>query len=288
MTTNPTSRFFTSQRLRLHYLDWGNEQAPLLVLVHGGRDHAHSWDWVAGELAREWHVVAPDLRGHGDSAWAPDGHYDMVDFVYDLAELVEHLGASPFALVGHSLGGNIALRYAGVYPHNIRKLVLIEGLGPSPAKAAAEDARPMAEVMRSWIEERRRVLPRKPRSYASLEEAIARMRAANEHLSIEQARHLTVHGVRTHDDGSLTFKFDPALAALSPVDFPLAKKQALWAEVACPTLLIYGKQSWASNPEEDGRAAHFPDARIILFDRAGHWVQHDRFDAFMQALRLFL
>ncbi|HLY57466.1 MAG TPA: alpha/beta fold hydrolase, partial [Stellaceae bacterium] len=69
----PTSHFYISQRLRLHYVDWGNPTAPPLVLVHGGRDHCRNWDWVASRLRRDWHVIAPDLRGHGDSQWADAG-----------------------------------------------------------------------------------------------------------------------------------------------------------------------------------------------------------------------
>jgi pimeloyl-ACP methyl ester carboxylesterase len=284
----PTSGFFTSHRLRLHYVEWGDAGAPFMLLVHGGRDHARSWDTVARELARDWHVIAPDLRGHGDSAWAPHGGYDMADFVYDLSELVEHLGGPPGALVGHSLGGNIALRYAGAFPGKVPKLVLIEGLGPSPAMTAKRDATGMADAMRSWIEARRRVLAREVRRYPGVDEAIARMRAANRHLTAEQARHLTEHGVRTNEDGSVSFKFDPALAAMSPADFTTAQKHALWNKVTCPTLLVYGRESWASNPAEDGRAAHFRDASVELFDRAGHWVQHDRCDAFIESLRRFV
>ena len=65
-TVGPTSRVFFSQRLRLHYVDWGNPSAPPLVLLHGGRDHCRNWDWVAERLRSEWHIIAPDLRGHGD------------------------------------------------------------------------------------------------------------------------------------------------------------------------------------------------------------------------------
>ena len=86
--TGPTSQTFISQRLRLNYLDWGNRGKPPLVLVHGGRDHARSWDWVAEELRQDWHVVAMDHRGHGDSDWVSDGNYHVNDMVYDLAQLV--------------------------------------------------------------------------------------------------------------------------------------------------------------------------------------------------------
>jgi hypothetical protein len=84
----PTSQSFISQRLRLNYVDWGNPEAPPLILVHGGRDHCRNWDWVAADLRRDYHVIAPDLRGHGDSAWSTSGDYSMSAFVYDLAQLI--------------------------------------------------------------------------------------------------------------------------------------------------------------------------------------------------------
>ena len=129
----PTSHFHVSQRLRLHYVDWGNEGAPTIVLVHGGRDHARNWDWVARELRRDFHVIAPDLRGHGDSAWAVGGMYAVADFVLDVANLIEAACEGPILLIGHSLGGAIALMYTGIYPERVSKLVAIEGLGPPPA-----------------------------------------------------------------------------------------------------------------------------------------------------------
>ena len=121
--SGPTSNSFISQRLKLHYADWGNSDAPPLLLLHGGRDHCRSWDWVAEEFRHDWHVIAPDLRGHGDSAWSPDGNYEMETFVYDLAQLVHQLDLAPVTIVAHSMGGNIATRYTGLFPENVRKLV---------------------------------------------------------------------------------------------------------------------------------------------------------------------
>src|SRR5690606_34998461 len=79
----PTSPFFTALRTRLHYVDRGNSAAPALLLVHGGFDHARSWDWTARALCGDYHVMAVDLRGHGDSGWSSDGGYMMSSFVYD-------------------------------------------------------------------------------------------------------------------------------------------------------------------------------------------------------------
>ena len=81
----PTSHYYYSQRLKLHYVDWGNTAAPPLLLIHGGRDHARNWDWVALALRDTYHIIAPDLRGHGDSEWAWGGQYAMIDYVLDMA-----------------------------------------------------------------------------------------------------------------------------------------------------------------------------------------------------------
>src|ERR1035441_7955048 len=129
----PTSHYFFSQRLKLHYVDWGNPDAPLMILVHGGRDHCRNWDWTALELRRNYHVIAPDLRGHGDSAHAIGSPYAMIDYVVALAQLINALDNKTLTLIGHSLGGGIVLQYAGVFPKMVKKVVSIEGLGPPPA-----------------------------------------------------------------------------------------------------------------------------------------------------------
>ncbi len=288
MTPCPTSHNFISQRLRLHYVDWGNPAAPPLLLLHGGRDHCRNWDWVAADLARDWHVIAPDLRGHGDSAWSPDGNYGMAAFVYDLAQLIHGLQLAPLTIVAHSLGGNIALRYAGLYPGNVAKIVAIEGLGPSPAQREKMGAAGADDRMRRWIDEVRGLAARQPKRYASIDAALARMMAENAHLSEAQARHLTAHGVLQNEDGSFSWKFDNYNRAWSPVDIAYADLEALWGRIACPTLLVYGAESWASNPAVDGRVAAFAHARVELFERAGHWVHHDRTADFIACTRTFL
>src|SRR4029453_13495032 len=128
----PASRTFTAQGLSLHCTDWGNDDAPTLILLHGGRDHGRMWDWVAQALHGDFHILAPDLRGHGDSAWSPDGDYAITAYVCDLVELIEQTGALKVTLLGHSLGGNIAVRYAAPYPEKVERLIAIEGLRPPP------------------------------------------------------------------------------------------------------------------------------------------------------------
>lgn len=284
----PTSNSFISQRLRLHYVDWGNPDAPPLILQHGGRDHCRSWDWVAAELAKDWHVIAPDLRGHGDSAWSPDGDYTGHAFVYDFAQLVHTLGHEQITIIAHSLGGSITTRFAGLYPEKVRKFVNIEGLGPSPELIAKRDARPLADRMREWIENKRKAAGRLPRRYPTIEAALSRMKEENTFLSDEQARHLTIHGTNRNEDGTWSWKFDNYLNVWAPFDTPQTEIEKNWQAITCPTLLLYGANSWASNPERDGRAKHFQNGRVIEYENAGHWLHHDQLDRFLSDVTTFL
>lgn len=284
----PITNSFISQRLRLNYVDWGNPDAPPLLLVHGGRDHARSWDWVAEELRDDWHIIAPDLRGHGDSAWSPDGNYEMSAFVYDLAQLIHQLNLAPVSIIAHSMGGNIATRYAGLYPENVRKMVNIEGLGLSPKMQAERDAIGIQKRFREWIEDKRNAAGRTPKRYPNIEAAYERMKAENSYLTDEQARHLTVHGISRNEDGSWSWKFDNYLNIWAIFDMPREDLFAIWQSVTCPMLMMYGADSWASNPEKDGRIVHFPTAKVVEYENAGHWLHHDQFDRFMADVKAFL
>jgi len=284
----PTSRVWFSERLRLHYVDWGNPDAPPLLLLHGGRDHCRNWDWVAAALRDNWHVIAPDLRGHGDSAWSLSGHYTMANYIYDLAQLIHQQRLAPVSVVAHSLGGNIALRYSGIYPETVRRLVAIEGLGPGPRSAAQRDTQPIAARMRDWVAEQRAMAGRLPRRYTSIEEALKRMQEANRRLTAEQARHLTQHAVNQNEDGTYSWKFDPYVRIWPPYDMTREEVALLWSSIVCPTLLVWGQESWASDPVADGRAGYFQDARVLGVEGAGHWVHHDRLELFVQEVSAFL
>jgi len=287
-SSGPTSRVFFSQRLRLHYVDWGNPEAPPLLLLHGGRDHCRNWDWVAQDLRKDWHIIAPDLRGHGDSQWSHDGSYRMDSYIYDLAQLIHQQKLAPLTIIAHSLGGNIALRYTGLYPETVKKLVAIEGLGPSPKSIAKRAHLTLAERMHTWVEEQRALAGRLPRRYASIDEALKRMQEQNGHLTPEHARHLTQHGVNQNEDGTYSWKFDNYVRSWPAYDMPYEDIDKLWARITCPTLLVYGKESWASNPEGDGRLDHFQNAKVVTIANAGHWVQHDQLDRFLAEVKAFL
>ena len=144
----PTSHYYYSQRLKLHYVDWGNIDKPPMLLIHGGRDHARNWDWTALQLRHDYHIIAPDLRGHGDSEWARGSQYALIDYVLDIAQLLEQLQLFPITIIGHSLGGAIACQYSGIYPERVKQLVAIEGLGPPPDRLRHG---PAYARMQNWV-----------------------------------------------------------------------------------------------------------------------------------------
>lgn len=288
MTAPDRLNTFFSQRLTLSYAEWGDAAAPPLVLVHGGRDQKRSWDRVAARLAKTYRVIAFDLRGHGQSDWVSDGDYGVMDHVYDLTSLVDVLELERFTLLGHSLGGNITLRFTGLFPDRIEKLIAIEGLGPSPKMLVERQSQPLTERLNNWIEQRRSLSDRGPRVMSDLAEAKGRMKAAFAHLPDDLIHHLTETGLKTNSDGTVSWAYDPAGLGRSPADISHDDFVELWTKITCPTWLVYGANSWASNPAEDGRARHFQNATVTLIKDAGHWLHHDQFDDFMDQLDSFL
>lgn len=284
----PSSSFYVSQRLKLHFVDWGNEEKPPLLLIHGGKDHARSWDFVARELRGDYHVIAPDLRGHGDSAWAQGSTYTLPEYVLDVAQLIEVLGLAPVDIIGHSMGAAVSLYYTGVYPEKVRRLVAIEGMGAPPELRERGLNRELWEMTAAWIDAVRSGARRQTRRYATIDEAAARMQGENPNLTAAQAHHLTVYGVARNEDGSFSWKFDNASRPLFPQRLAPGTLERLWQRIACPTLLVHGSDGWHGDPEKDGRAANIPNARVLEVPRAGHWVHHDQQDAFLAAVRVFL
>jgi pimeloyl-ACP methyl ester carboxylesterase len=281
----PISHFFYSDRLKLQFWDYGQDGKPALVLVHGALDHARNWDWVARSLREHYQVYALDLRGHGNSAWAPGALYSVAEHVLDLSALLDIINDFPIRLVGHSLGGAIVLHYAGVYPARVRKAVSIEGLGfPLDHRVHAS----ASERVRYWIEDVRGLEKRRPKSYPDPAAAMARMKEANPRLSDELARHLTLHGTNWDSDGSLLWKFDNYARAISPYGHHLEDAVELFGQITCPTLFFWGLESFLPVPEVDPRFTAIRDACLVKVSGAGHWVHHDQLAKFLAETRAFL
>jgi pimeloyl-ACP methyl ester carboxylesterase len=282
---HPERRSYTSQRLNLNFVCWGDEAKPALILIHGTRDHARSWDRTAAALVDRYWVVAPDLRGHGDSDWAIGGDYSIIDYALDIHSLAEHLGRETYTLIGHSLGGGVALEFAGACPERAEKIVTIEGLG---GLGWREEARRPAHVrMRRWMENMQHMEERRPRVYSSIDEAVERMVERNSHLTPGLARHLAVEGVRPVE-GGFAWKFDNYTHAGSPYEFNMEDARDLWNQIRCPILVLYGEESWGRRFPGGLDLSPFHDVRVIRVERAGHWVHHDQFEAMMEHINRFL
>ncbi len=281
----PRSRFVALPGRRLHVLEWGNIGAPVLLLVHGMRDHAHSWDWLAAGLAETFHILAPDLRGHGDSEWA--AAYNIPDYVSELAELVAALDASPASLVGHSLGGHIAVRYAACFPESVTCLCSIEGVELPIIREQRRAPRSYPARLRAWIEGQAVLATRKPRHYATLAKAQAHMSAAHPTIAPDMIAHLTLHGVIEDPGIGLRWKYDNAARLRAPEDASGVELDQTLAGIACSTLLAFGDQSWIELPSPQ-RLSHIRSHRALQFPDASQWLHLQSRPAFLAALSNFL
>ena len=246
-----------------------------------------SWDWVALALKDRYHVIVPDLRGHGDSEWVNGSGYSMIDYVYDLAQLVRQKHLTPVTLLGHSLGGRICLEYSGIYPERVAKLIAVEGLSPSRSVTDSHSSQPAHRRMSEWISDTHRFAGRLPHRYPTLEDAVERMQEANPRLSAEQALHLTTHAVHQNEDGTFIWKFDNYARSSSPYPFNENDAEEIWARVRIPTLLMTGMES-QGDPNKDERTNSFPQAKRVGIADAGHWVHHDQLDTFLREVTAFL
>ncbi len=283
---DPTQHFFQSQRLRLSYWSWGpvadpgEESQPPLVLVHGGRDHARSWDAVAEAFRGDYHVAGYDLRGHGDSEWAAGSHYSVGDHLLDLIAFVDVLGGRA-SVIGHSFGGLLVTLAAGLFPERFEQVVAIEGSGARIHRR--RDATPAA--LREWVERTRGYERRMPRVYPSVEAAAERMRQVNPRLSRELSVHLARHATRPAaepaaarhgGESGYIWKFDNWVDARPPVELRPEEAEAIWAEVRVPVLLLIGADSHQRGHQDPEDAGFFADGRALVIERAGHWPHHDR------------
>jgi pimeloyl-ACP methyl ester carboxylesterase len=282
--SGPESRFYQSQGLRLHYSDWGNADAPLMLLVHGGRDHGRSFDRIAQSLQPRFHVLAPDLRGHGDSDWTKGGSYSLTEYVYDLSRLVRTTGTRQVTIVGHSMGGMVGLIYAGTFPDEVAALVVLDGVTVLPNAKRA----PAHERIARWAGQLDKLEDREPRRYRTIEEAAAQMRARNTRLPHALTQHLAAFGVRRNSDDTYSWKFDPYQRAMAPHRLSPDDHVSLWSRITCPVLLLHAEESFLASPETAGVASHFQQARTETISGAGHWLHHEKPDEVLRAIRTFL
>ncbi len=270
--------------LTYHVLEWGEEHSHSVLLLHGFLDVA--WGWrptVEAGLAEKFHVIAPDLRGHGDSdRVGAGGYYHFADYLADVHELVRQRAHDRLSIVGHSMGGSVASYYTGSYPARVHRLALLEGLGPPPQGPTGP------ERVIAWLSGWERVRNAPLRSYASVDEAAARLRDHDRLLGLELARELAEHGTLVDAEGRRRFKHDPLHATTGPYAFHLDAAQRFWRAITCPVLLVEGDQSEYRLGDAADRIACFAEAQQKLLPGAGHMMQRHQPAALAQLLGEFL
>ncbi|MDX2169239.1 MAG: alpha/beta hydrolase [Deltaproteobacteria bacterium] len=255
----------------------------MLLLCHGFLEHAHVWSWVAPRLAEAgWHVYALDWRGHGQSAWVgAGGYYHFADYIADLGGIIRQLGGR-VALVGHSMGGNATVLYAGTEPERLSALVSIEGLGPPGADFADAPSRYVV-----WLEDLERSAARgRPRF--TLAEARTRLRQRYPRLADAALALLAEHGSEELD-GARTWRFDPLHQTRSPQPFYAEQGRAFWRRVSCPVLYVAGDASDIRYPDDllADRLATLRARRAVIAG-SGHHPHLEQPEALAQLLIDFL
>ena len=262
MTTvlEPAGRTLDIDGLRLHYLDWGNPGAPPIVCVHGYTSSAQAFNALARRLRDRHHVVAPDVRGHGESGWSPSGAYQYEDQVGDLAALVDKLGLARFTLVGTSMGGIIAMAYAGAHPDRLVRLV-INDIGPD------------VEVGSQRITQ---MVGSRPDEFATLDDAMAYRRQMSPIVagrSPEDQRELALGVLRQRRDGRWIWKMDPEYIR-QRVRVGAPQRPALWpalSRVTCPTLVVWGSDSDVLSESQARRMVEaLPKGELVTVPAVGH------------------
>jgi pimeloyl-ACP methyl ester carboxylesterase len=234
------SQFVQPGELRLHVTTWGEDSALPVMLLHGLWDHNRSWDPIATQLAQSHYVIAPDLRGHGDSQWAGADGYTLGAYVLDLADLIDLLALDNLLVVGHSLGGALGLRLAAALPERIAALAGIECVTLPLQRDEMAAPKPYPARLRSWIEKRRDKRLAKPTRFADYEDARRRLASNQPSLDADIVRHLVEHGLRELPEGGFAWKFDPFVRGRPPEDQRAHDLRDILAGVTCPTLLVYG------------------------------------------------
>ena len=269
-TAQPADRFITDGGLRLHYLDWGNAGAPPLVLLHGIDRIAHTFDHIAPRFTSRYHVIAMDLRGHGDSGWDPEGRYLVEDHVGDLERLVKALGLRDVTLWGNSTGGRVVQVFAGLHP-DLVAAVIAEDVGPERPRSIADAyARRVKQEESGW---------------ASPEDLLAQMRAAAQPLPDAVLEPYVRYGTQRREDGRLVWKRDPNLVK----GFV---ETELWRHVRnikAPILYVLGGRSTivpAATQEELKKV--LPQVRIVTMPGLGHYPSDEKPDEFVGIVRQFL
>lgn len=273
--------------MRYHVREWGPAEAPKLVLLHGWADVSATFQFLVDALRADWHVIAPDWRGFGRSARCGDAYW-FPDYLADLDALLGHYSAhAPVALVGHSMGGNVACLYAGVKPARVARLVALDGFGLPDRSSEEAPGR-----MEKWLNQL--VSPHGFRSYPDVETFARRMMRDNPRLDAARAAFMATHLTEADGRGGVRLAADPAHRNINPVLYRRAEAESCWRRVRAPVLwIVQSDPAWrlamgVSNDVYDAAKSCFSDFREIVIPDSGHSFHHDQPERTAAAIEDFL
>ncbi|MFN0089605.1 MAG: alpha/beta fold hydrolase [Acidimicrobiales bacterium] len=270
----PEDRYVTANGMRLHYLDWGNAGLPKLLLLHGGAQSAHSWDFFALSMRDHFHIVALDQRGHGDSDWSENGDYEAEHHVADVHAFTDAIGFDRFTLLGLSMGGRNSYGFAAAHPEKVERLVVVD-VGPD---VQAEGRRHIQEFLEGT------------ETFETFEWLVQRVKQYNPRREIEQIRGSLLNNLKQLDDGRWTWKHDRRRGIRR--DRGMEMNEEAWADlgkVKAPTLIVRGKESDILSPQTAAKMqAVLADSRFAEVPGAGHLVPGDNPVVFERVVREYL
>ncbi len=266
-----TDRYIQINGMNFHYLEWGDAANPTIVMLHGGSQQGHSWDVVSLALSDQYHILALDQRGHGDSDWAPDGDYTIDANQGDIDGFVQAQGLDGFALVGHSMGGRNAYVWASRHPGKLKVLVVVD-TGPVSMRQGQERMARFREL---------------PDELDTFEEFAQRVQEYTGR-SRQQVLGALMYSIRERSDGKWTWKYDKLFRQPERRESGYTPEQ-LWEcvnKIDCPTLVVRGANSDLFQEETMQRMQEIiPDCETVTIARAGHLVQGDNPADFVAATR---
>ncbi len=293
------STFLPLRGLKYHLLHWGDPaqvtpERPPLLMAHGWMDVAASFQFVVDALADERYIVAPDWRGFGLTETAQEDSYWFADYLGDLDAIVDAVllaspGVSQIDLLGHSMGGNVVMLYAGIRPGRIRKLVNLEGFG-MPATVPSMAPKRYA----TWLDELKQ--PQEIRPYASAEAVAERLRKTNPLLRADRAAWLARQWAQPDAQGRWHILGDPAHKRSLPTLYQKDEALACWQQITAPLLWVAGDRTdiskwWGdrySQSEFDERLQVVKHVEKHTLSPAGHMLHHDQPEALARLLEGFL
>lgn len=279
--------------LRYHLRCWGDRSNArhLLVMLHGWMDVSASFQFVVDVLGEDYAVVAPDWRGYGLTDRGGSDSYWFPDYLADLDRILDSCSPGPAMLVGHSMGGNVALLYAGIRPERVRAVINLEGFGLRETHATQAPGR-----YAQWLDELRAGATL--RDYANADEVAARLMRNNPRLRADRAAFLAQHWARPRNDGRWEVAGDPAHRIVNPTLYRLDEVLACWQRIACPVLWVraadtdvlrfVAESRDAALQEAERRRGFIADCEPLVIEDAGHMVHHDQPEAIAGAIAGFV